>query len=113
MGKSILHRAMRLLARAQAFEPVRHVLCCEVINSHRRNSCLARQKNILRRALFIDVGIVLVIALFFDQLVAWAALAPDVDEHSLFPHIAREAGRVISETGGIADQKPFGYSNSA
>ena len=92
-------------ARAQALEPVGHVLERQVVDAHRRQLGLARQQHVLRGALGVDVGVALVVALLLDELVARAALAADVHERRLLAHVAREAGRVVAEARRVAHEE--------
>ena len=64
-----MYSAMRLLAGAHAVEPIRHVSKRQIVNAHRRKFRFAREKNIFRGPLFIDVSIILVRpALFLESL---------------------------------------------
>src|SRR4029077_9897085 len=108
MRESVLHSAMRLLARAYALEPVGHMPQRSVIDAHGRELRLTGKQNVLRGSIFVDVGVVLVVSIFFGQLIAWAAFAADIGECRFLAHVASEAGRVVAEAGRVADQKALG-----
>src|SRR5256885_6231756 len=59
-------------------------------------------------ALLVDIGIVFVVALFLDELVTRASFTAEVEQRRFLSHIARKAGSIISEAGGVADEKAFG-----
>src|SRR6185503_20957242 len=79
VSKALAHCAMRLLARTHAFEPVCHVAKCQVVNAHWRERGFARQQHVFRSPLLVDIWIVFVRALLFDQLIPRAALAAKVE----------------------------------
>src|SRR5512136_2554171 len=102
MGEAFLDRAVGRLARTQAVEPVGHVLGGAVVDSHRRRLGFAGKEEVLRLALPVDVGVALVGALLLDYLVAGAALAADVDQSGLLPHVAGETRGVVAEARRVA-----------
>ena len=105
MRESLVHSRMRLLARAHAFKPVRHVFRGQVVNAHRRKACFARQEHKLRFSFLVDVSIVFVRPFLFDQLITRTALAADVDQTRFLSHVARKTGGVIAKAGRITYQK--------
>src|SRR6476660_10547724 len=62
----------------------------------------------MRLALLVDTGIVFVVAVFFDELVTRASFTSQIKERGVRAHITGEARRIISEAGGVADEKAFG-----
>lgn len=93
-----MYSAMRLLAGAHAVEPIRHVSKRQIVNAHGRKFRFAREKNIFRGPLFIDVGIILVRPYFLNHLIPRAALSSYVDKRRLLPHIARESLTIVAKT---------------
>src|SRR5216110_1676110 len=108
MREAVINGAVWLLTRAHALKPVRHVLERAVIDAHRRQFRLAGKKNVLRLPLGIDTVVLLVIALLFDQLIARAALAANIEKRGILAHIAREPGRVVTKAGRVAHKEALG-----
>src|SRR5256885_3146641 len=92
------------MPRTDAVKPVAHVTGRHVGDALGRER-IVRQKQEMFLALFVDIGIVFVVALFLDELVTRASFTAEVEERGLFAHIAGKAGRVIPEAGGVADEK--------
>ena len=107
MRESVLDRSVGLLAAAKALKPVGHVVKVFVAHARGRKPGVSGKRDIFLRALFVDVGIVLVVSLFLDQLVPRAALAADVNQRGLLSHVARKAVRIVAEAGRVARQKAF------
>ena len=55
MSKSFMDCAMRLLTRAHAVEPIRHVSKRQIVDAHGRKAGFTGQKNIFGPPLFIDI----------------------------------------------------------
>src|SRR2546428_9505984 len=79
MGESVPDGGMGLLAAAETFEPVGHVVKVFIANGCGRQALLSRERDELLLAFTVNVGIVLVVALFLDQLVTRAAFPAQVD----------------------------------
>ncbi|MHB8653240.1 MAG: hypothetical protein ACYDA9_05100 [Terriglobia bacterium] len=62
MGESIMNGGAGLLAAAQAFKPIGHVVEMVVANIRWRQTLIAGQSDVFGRAIFIDARVVLVIA---------------------------------------------------
>ena len=96
MGEAVVHGAMRLLTRAHAFEPVGRMLQRQITLAHWRELGLTRQQNIFGWPYLVYIRIVLVVPLFLDHAIAWAAFAPVVEERRLFPHETCERRRIVA-----------------
>src|SRR6185312_5935101 len=99
MGEAVVHGAMRLLTRAHAFEPVGRMLQRQITLAHWWELGFTGQQNVFRRSHFVNVGIIFVVSLFFDDGIAWAAFATVVEERRLFPHETCERRRIVAKAG--------------
>jgi len=79
MGESVPDGGMGLLAAAETFEPVGHVVKVFIANGCGRQALLSRERDELLLAFTVNVGIVLVVSFFLDQLVTRAAFPAQVD----------------------------------
>lgn len=102
---------MGFFAAAQAIEPIGHVRKILVTDAHGGNLSVTGQEYVLTDALFIDTVVLLVISFFFDQSPTRTTFAAPVKERGFLAHDARVAGGIVSETGGIADQKTLGVGD--
>src|SRR5208283_872015 len=97
-----------LLAGTNAGKPIGHVAGCHVIDTHGRNARVVWQQQVTRFALLVNIGVVFVIAIFVDDLVAGTTFVANIHERGLLAHVAGGTRRIVAEAGGVAHEEALG-----